>query len=111
MSKPNFCESCAGPLVTCDCVNPRPIRVSYGEPDKCWLHLKNGWTVSIWEVVIPATGVAHEVAAWPSTDDATGKTSNMKWFTFKGGVISKRCPNYREMRAALLEVETSQPPK
>ncbi len=23
---PNFCESCAMDLVTCDCANPRPVR-------------------------------------------------------------------------------------
>lgn len=25
--EPNFCQSCAMDLVTCDCVNPRPVRV------------------------------------------------------------------------------------
>lgn len=27
--EPNFCESCAMDLATCDCVNPRPVRVNY----------------------------------------------------------------------------------
>lgn len=31
---PNFCESCAMDLITCDCVNPRPVRVTQDPPQR-----------------------------------------------------------------------------
>lgn len=30
--EPNFCESCAMDLITCDCVNPRPVRTVQDPP-------------------------------------------------------------------------------
>lgn len=50
--EPNFCESCAMDLATCDCVNPKPVRVYLGlrqtDPAalvaECSIYLKPGET-------------------------------------------------------------------
>lgn len=109
--QPNYCESCAGPLITCDCVTPRPIYVLKPLGTRCWMHLGNGWTVSISETDTPPA--ICSVAAWPSIydDNIAGVLEKDIWFPFKNGNGDKRCHTLADIRDALAEVEAAPPPK
>ncbi len=39
-NKPNFCESCGMDLITCDCVNPRPVTVTQVSPSSAVREVK-----------------------------------------------------------------------
>lgn len=73
---------------------------------KCWLDLKNGWTVSISHDDTPPA--LCSVAAWPTglNDKSVPLTS---WFDFDGR-IDQRCGNIADLREALARVDAAPPP-
>lgn len=82
-----------------------PDRLKAFVEPKCWLHLGNGWTVSLGRDMDPAI---CSVGAWPSGKDKySGET---EWFHFASGGVSERCFSLDDIRKALLEVENAGPP-
>lgn len=76
---------------------------------KCWMHLVNGWTVSISESDTPPA--LCSVAAWPSIYDSEVTTDMTVWFTFANGRQDQRCWCVEDIRKALVEVETAGKPE
>lgn len=74
---------------------------------KCWLHLTNGWTVSISAVDTPPA--LCSVAAWPSRKDKTPNLPAVDYFDFDDR-IDQRCFTLEDVRKALAKVEASEPP-
>lgn len=74
-------------------------------PEKKWIHLANGWTVSVSDV---------GVAAWPSSMDGVSPSLFIEnglsdWFTFKDGSVEARCFSAEDVVNAILEVENAPP--
>lgn len=77
---------------------------------RCFLHLTNGWTVSISDGDTPPA--ICSVAAWPSANDDETVTEDLEdWFTFSEDRKEVRCWNVNDIRDALAEVEAAEPPK
>ncbi len=77
--------------------------------EKCWLHLTNGWTVSISNFETPPAKA--NVTAWPSRyDNASSSDPNQEiYFTFSDGKKDVRCFNIEDIRKAVSEVENGFP--
>ena len=78
------------------------------KPGPCWLHLTNGWTVSISASDTPPA--LCSVAAWPSElDNAVGVFKTGAPFDFDGR-SDQRCFVLEDVREALALVEAADPP-
>lgn len=77
--------------------------------EKCWMHLTNGWTVSISSRdLAPAI---CSVCAWPSTEDNSVVQADLKtWFWFTRHSQEYRCYSVECVRKALAMVEAAPPP-
>ena len=79
---------------------------------RCWIHLANGWTVSISEGDTPPALCC--LLGWPTRQDEVGLAAarfhELQLFDFGQGRTDCRCWSLEDVREALNKISSAPPP-